>query len=443
MGPMALAAAASGADVDGCDQFDPDPDGTFGAAGVQVARGHDPRHVGGRRLVVPTNAQCDEPELRAAEADGVLHHRSELLDALLRRRVSIAVTGSHGKGTVAALAGLGLDALGADPLIVLGVRVPALRGAFRRGGGPAVAEADDADGSIARVGAAVSVVTNSWADHPVFGRTRSEVAEDVARHVSRVPATGRVVIGRGRNLVPIAASARAPVWRLGRDFDAETLEVTGEGRRLRLRDVEGDVLEARIRLHGGNVTDNAALAFAALRAVGVAPDDAAGALHALSGLSRRVDLVATVGGVRVFDDIGKHPEAVAATLAAVRDLGPRRVHAVYEPFLHDDVLRWSTRWAEVLGSADSVVVLPVDARPMVPVRRRAPADWARRAGLGADLAAGRAEAAAIVAARCRPGDAVVVLGCVDDLDTVAIDIAARLEGRDAARRGADGQAPRG
>ena len=429
MRPITLAAASSGADVDGCDRFGGEPDDALERAHIRVVEGHDVAHLDGRHLVVTTSAHPDEPEIERARVDGVLHHRSELLDALLRRRPSIAVTGTHGKGTVAALAGLALEALGTDPQLVLGVSVPSLGGSFRAGAGPVVAEADDADGTIARVGASVSVVTNSWFDHPSFGRTRAEVVGDVARHVARVPPSGHVVLGRGRNLAPIARASRAPVWRLGRDFEVETVAVGADGRVLRIRDVEGDVVEARVRLHGGNVADNAALAFAALRAIGVTPGDAATSLGALTMLTRRLELVDVVGEVRIYDDIGKHPEAVAATLAAVRDLGPRRIHVVYEPFVHDDVLRWRSRWAAVLGRADSVVVLPVDDRPVLPVTRRAPADWAHRAGLKADLAIDRDDAVGLVADRCRPGDAVVVLGSIDDLDELPRDIAARLAAR--------------
>ncbi len=376
--------------------------------------------------MVTTTARADDPEVDRARRDGVLHHRAELLDALLRHRPSVAVTGTHGKGTVAALTGLALEALGEDPTIVLGVTVPSLGGPFRAGRGPVVAEADDADGSIARVRTAISVVTNSWFDHPSFGRTRGEVIADVARHVALVEPTGRVVLGRDRNLAPVAAAARAPVWRLGRDFDVETVDVGSRGRRVRIHDVDGAVVDAVVRLPGGNVADNAALAYAALRALGIEPDPAAGALRALTTLTRRVELVAEVGGIRIFDDLGKHPEAVAATLAAVRELGPQRIHVVYEPFLHDDVLRWGRRWAAVLGSADSVVILPVDDRPVLPVTRRAPTDWPRRVGLSADVAADRSEAIVILARRCRPGDAVVVFGAIDDLDEVPRQLADHL-----------------
>jgi UDP-N-acetylmuramate--alanine ligase len=184
----------------------------------------------------------------------------------------------------------------------------------------------------------------------------------------------------------------------------------------------GVVTDAELRIHGGCVADNAALAFAVLRNAGVADADAADALGALDGLERRVAFVGEIAGVRVFDDYGKHPEAMLASLDALRALRPRRLHVVYEPNLHADVLRWRRRWAAVLGTADSVVVLPVNYTAPLPVTRRAPNDWPLRAGLAAELAEERDDAARLVAQRCRPGDIVVTEGVRSDVADIAATI---------------------
>jgi UDP-N-acetylmuramate--alanine ligase len=386
MEPLALAARSVGADVDGCDGMPGTSGDRLSRAGIDVVDHHDAGHVAGRRLVVTTFARPSLAEVGAAAASGTLHHRTDLLNAVTTGRVTTAVTGTHGKGTVAAFIGAALVALDLDPMVVLGVSARPFDGPFRSGGGPAVVEADDADGTIARIRADVSVVTNSWSDHPMLGRSRREVLDAIAQHVARVPLDGRVVLGRAKNLEPVAAVARAPVWRLGRDFDVETVSISPRGRVVRFLGPNGVVTDAELRIHGGCVADNAALAFAVLRNAGVADADAADALGALDGLERRVAFVGEIAGVRVFDDYGKHPEAMLASLDALRALRPRRLHVVYEPNLHADVLRWRRRWAAVLGTADSIVVLPVNYTAPLPVTRRAPNDWPLRAGLAAELA---------------------------------------------------------
>ena len=199
-------------------------------------------------------------------------------------------------------------------------------------------------------------------------------------------------------------------------------------RLLRFHDPAGGApVEGRVRLHGGNIADNAALAFAALRAVGVSPEGAAGSCEALDALERRLQPVGGARGIEVFDDMGKHPEAMAANLRALRQLHPRRLHVVYEPSLHADVLRWGRRWADVLGQADSCVVLPMNFRGALPPTRVAPPDWTTRVGLPCTPVETRDDAVTRVASRCRTGDIVVVCGMADDLATVARRLVAQLE----------------
>lgn len=429
MSPAALAAKHLGADVDGCDRAPAPTDDPLEPAGIPVALGHEPAHLAdGRRLVVTMLANPDLDEVRAA-ADGRLHHRAELLAAIARDRPTVAVTGSHGKGTVAALVGAALEALGRDPLVVLGVSTDGFAHGFRAGGGAVVLEADDADGTIARIPATVSVVTNSWSDHPMLGRARQEVLVDVVRHAAAVPADGRVVVGRGRNLAPVVRAAHAPVWRLGADFDVETLSVDRDGRRLRYRDPSGGPdVEGTVALHVGAAADDAALAFAALRGLEVPASDAARALGALLAIRRRVEPIGEAGGVRVFDDLGKHPVSMAASLDALRELRPRRLHVVWEPNLHLDVLRWSRRWCDALAHADTAIVLPVDFRGALPSARTAPADWPTRAGSDAERAVDRADALAKVLARVRPADVVLVCGVHPDLRELGDAIVGGLSG---------------
>ena len=428
MTPAALAAQSAGAIVDGCDQDLLEGGDALARAGIGVEVGHDHHHIAdGQHLVVTTIADAELAEVRIARAAGRLHHRTDLLAAIGRGRDLIAVTGSHGKGTVAGLLGCGLVELGADPLVVLGARAGALDGPFRRGNGPVILEADDADGTIARIPSLISVVTNSWADHPMFGRSRSEVLDDIGHHLALVPPEGRVILGRARNLRPLAAFSRSPVWVLGRDFEVEQVSVQSGRRVLRIHDPDHPApLPASVRIDGGNVADNALAAYAALRAWGVPPEGAAGALSALDLLRRRCELVSDRGGVRVFDDLGKHPAALAATIQALRELSPGALHLVYEPFLDIDVLRWRRRWVQAFDLADTTIVLPVDSRTTRPVPRRAPLDWPGEAGSAADLAASRTAAAELVVGRARPGDIVLVAGCHTDLGLFARSLGERF-----------------
>jgi UDP-N-acetylmuramate--alanine ligase len=426
MRTVGMAAQAAGARVDGCDRRAGE-DSELARHGIALAGNHDPAHVRGRRLVATTVTPADNPELRAALAAGTAHHRSDLLAALLRGRQAVAVTGTHGKGTVAALAGLGLADLGADPLVLLGVEMSETGSNVRIGAGPVVAEVDESDGSVSRIAADVSVVTNVSFDHPQYRRTVAETLGDLAVHVAAVPAHGRVVIGSGRAAASLARDAVAPVWRLGKDFRAHVLEESPTGTSVVFSDPEGGTTTGRLRLRSVYLAEDAALAYAALRACGCPAEGAAAALGRLGGLSRRFEQVGVGRGVTVFDDYGKHPDTIAATLQALRALRPRRLHALYEPHRVAHVRRWGARFAAAFGRADHVVLLPINDRDFGRDAESA-ADWYRRAGVAAELAAGADEAVLRIARRTRPGDVVCVFGVHDSMAATARALCAAIDG---------------
>jgi len=77
---------------------------------------------------------------------------------------------------------------------------------------------------------------------------------------------------------------------------------------------------------------NGLAAITAARHVGVTPDHAISALSHFSGVKRRMELLADVGGIRVYDDFAHHPTAIASTLDGLRKkVGAEPIVAVIEP----------------------------------------------------------------------------------------------------------------
>ena len=61
-------------------------------------------------------------------------------------------------------------------------------------------------------------------------------------------------------------------------------------------------------------------------------DDIREGMESFTGVRRRLQLRAEVGGIRVYEDFAHHPTAVRETLQAVREaFHPARLWAIYEP----------------------------------------------------------------------------------------------------------------
>ena len=145
------------------------------------------------QVVCSTAINPANSEYQAAiELGCPIFHRSDILAALIQEYESIAVAGTHGKTTTSSMIGYLLLKAGLDPTIVVGGEVNAWEGNARMGYGPyLVAEADESDGSLVKLSAAIGVVTNIELDHPDHYTTLDEVISTFKTFAQRC----RILVG--------------------------------------------------------------------------------------------------------------------------------------------------------------------------------------------------------------------------------------------------------
>jgi UDP-N-acetylmuramate--alanine ligase len=275
-------------------------------------------------VVVSTAIDEANPELALARQCGVEPiHRGALLAQLCAGKRLIAVAGTHGKTTTTAMIVWALRKLGADPAFFVGGEVPGVgaggeaANAGWGGGEWVVAEADESDGSFLELKPEIAVVTNVEMDH----HTRWGSLAALHRAFEEFVAPARVV-------VEFSDASPGP--------DPLTLAVPGRHNLL-----------------------NARAALAAIAAAGFDLDAAAVALADFPGVRRRLELKGSRGGVRIYDDYAHHPTEVRAALSALRELGPARLVAVFQPHLYSRTKAFGTEFGAALALADEVVVLDV------------------------------------------------------------------------------------
>ena len=124
------------------------------AKGAEIVIGHRPENVHGVDLVVVSTAiPEDNLEILAARAAGIpVVHRSQVLDALIKERTTVGVTGTHGKGTVSSMITWILDSAGFDPGFIIGGLLNNYGTNSRDGADLFVVEVDESDRSHHGVG---------------------------------------------------------------------------------------------------------------------------------------------------------------------------------------------------------------------------------------------------------------------------------------------------
>ncbi|HWC86976.1 MAG TPA: UDP-N-acetylmuramate--L-alanine ligase [Solirubrobacteraceae bacterium] len=351
MSGLALVARALGAQVTGSDRAASPYAARLREQGIVPVIGHAAENVpAGAEVVYSTAVPASNPERRAAAGREL--HRADLLGEITRLRRCIAVTGTHGKTTTAAMIVHALCTCGLDPSYLVGAELSTGTNAAWGSGEWVVVEADESDRSLLKLDPDIAVLTNAELDHHSTYASRLDLEATLAEFMGR--AQHAIVWDRPalRALCPqgaVAYDAAAPVLGPG-------------GARFRWRE-----LCVTLGVPGAHNAINAAGALEACVLAGADPARAAAALAGFHAARRRFERVGeSPGGAVVYDDYAHHPTEVAATLAAARTLAPDRLIAVFQPHLYSRTRALAGAFGAALAAADLVVVVAV-----YPARERA------------------------------------------------------------------------
>ncbi len=391
-------------------------------AGAKVFVGHRRRQVGRPDAVVvsaaipPHNVELKE----AQRVDIPVASRAAVLAALMRGRRSVAVAGTHGKTTTTSMISVMCSRLGLDPTFVIGGDLNEIgSGAGHGAGNLFVAEADESDGSFLLYEPTIAVVTNIEEDHLDYYTGRAEVEAAFAAFAGRA---GSVVAcwddpGVRRALAGVPGRILRYGWDPEADLVVRDPELRWNGGAATV-DFRGDSVQVRLTVPGKHNLLNAAAGLAVAWELGLPIRDAAEALRSFSGVRRRFECRGVAGGVTFIDDYAHHPSEIAATLAAARIDGWKRLVAVFQPHRYT---RTRALWRELgqsLEAADMVVLTDVygaGERPIPGVTGKLLVHALTEAAPGKRVIylPRRSEVAPFLAGEIRDGDLILTMGAGD------------------------------
>ncbi|MFC4906918.1 UDP-N-acetylmuramate--L-alanine ligase [Actinomadura gamaensis] len=326
--------------------------------------------------VVSSAIDPDDAEVLRARAAGLpVVHRAQALASLMRDRTGVAVTGTHGKTTTAAMLAHILTEAGQDPTFAVGGRLVGV-GNARTGRGPMVVEADESDRSLLLLSPQVALVTNVDDDHPETLNGLNDTLALFERFVRRLPVTGTVVLctddpGATMLIERLRGPVTPRVVTYGSSLAADTVigkMTTRRGGSHAVARVGGRQVDVHLPFPGRHLALDAVGAVTTAHLLGVPPDLAARALVTYPGVERRLTLHGNHHGIVVVDSFAHHPTAIAADLAAVRGIAvPQgRVWVAFEPSGAVRVERFGPELGRALATSAGVLLLPVHSQFATP-----------------------------------------------------------------------------
>src|SRR6266568_313535 len=303
-----------------------------------------------------------------------------LKNYFLRGRHNLVVTGTHGKTTTTALLTWIMEKAGRKPGYLIGGLPTNLgQGARLNDSEYFVIEGDEYDtaffdkrSKFIHYLPELLIVNNIEFDHADIFNNLDEIKLSFRRLLNIVPQNGMVLLnGDDPNCVEVARDCLAPLIEVG--FSKNCAQ--------RIRDVAYSAGSSRFKL-GEDIFEvpligefnvrNAAMAAIAARFYDVPKAKIDNAFKSFAGIARRQELRGEVGGVKVIDDFGHHPTAIAYTLQALRQrYRSHRLWAVFEP--RSNTTRravFQQQLPDALKLADGVFIAQVAKLEQIPEEER-------------------------------------------------------------------------
>ena len=418
MAGIALLARELGHQVSGSDaNAYPPMSEQLAAQGITVMAGYEPAHLEPvPDCVVVGNALTrGNPAVEAMLNRGMRYESgpSWLATHVLKDRWVLAIAGTHGKTSTSCMLAWILETAGRAPGFLVG-GVPGNFEVSTRLGRSAlfVVEADEYDtaffdkrSKFVHYRPKTLVINNLEYDHADIFPDLSAIQRQFHNLVRTVPSHGLIIAPAHHEAVdavlrmgcwtPVqtVASARADWSARLLEEDGSRFEVWHQAR------CSGDVSWS---LFGNHNVNNALAAIAAAHHTGVAIEQACGSLSNFRNAKRRLELIAEINEISLYDDFAHHPTAISATLEGLRRrTGEGRILVILEPRsntmrlgVHRDTL------GPALASADLVwIYWPAEVQ------------WDLRAAVNESVSLRHRvdEIITETVAAARPGDHVVIM----------------------------------
>ena len=411
--------------------------------GVVITIGHAASNVQGAQVVVvSSDIKSANIELQAARDQRIpVIRRAEMLAELMRFKLSVAISGTHGKTTTTSLMAALFDAALLDATVVNGGIINAYQTNARLGKGEwIIVEADESDGSFTRLPATIAVVTNIDPEHMDFYASFDHLKKAFVDFVERIPFYGLGIMcidhPEVRAILPQLSDRRIMTYGFSEDanvravnlrqspegttFDVEVATPAALAHRTLAKGTVS-VLPRKIKdlflpMMGQHNVQNSLAAVALAQELSLEDAVISKAFAGFAGVKRRFTKMGVGAGITVIDDYAHHPVEIKATLATAKSIAEKRksrVIAIFQPHRYSRVKDLFHEFTTCFSDSDKLYVLDIygaGEKPIDGITSQALIEEMVKLGARPEFIANPEYIAEIIKSNTNQGDLIVMMG---------------------------------
>lgn len=371
MGSLAILAKEMGLKVTGCDTGVYPPMSTqLEEQGIVLTQGfsEDQLSESVDLYVIGNAISRGNPLLEAILNQGLPYTSgpSFLSDHILPGKWVLGVAGTHGKTTTSSMLAWILEYAGMKPGFLIGGVPKNFPCSARLGETPFfVIEADEYDSAFfdkrskfVHYRPRTFIFNNLEFDHADIFADLAAIQTQFHHVIRTIPSNGRVIFPL--DVPAIEETLEKGCWSEQQGFAQDELDrsnaypiwnkLADDGSEFELG-LDGHEVKIKWSLTGDHNVSNGVAALLAARHVGVELHIGAQALSEFEGVKRRMECLATIDGVSVYDDFAHHPTAIETTLSGIRKrIGDATLIALIEP--RSNTMRMGVHQNSLIASAE-------------------------------------------------------------------------------------------
>ena len=288
--------------------------------------------------------------------------RAEILGFLTKNFETIAIAGTHGKTTTAAIVTHLFYKTGQSfTAFVGGVLNEFNSNIIINGSKYAIVEADEYDRSFLNLNPKIGLITSIDSDHlDVYGNFE-EVKKSFDKFLKKI--TNKVLVSKDLGINGITYSLNKKA-----DYSAFNINFSKKGYFFDLNTPSNTYKSVFFSQMGLHNLLNAIGAFAISSQVGINEKELCKALSTFKGIKRRFQVIVNSKKHVVIDDYAHHPNEINAVWNALKDLFPyEKKCVIFQPHLYSRTRDFMNEFAEALSQFNRVILLPIYPAREIPI----------------------------------------------------------------------------
>lgn len=286
----------------------------------------------------------------------------EVLGEISKTKKTVAISGTNGKTSTTALAGLLLEEAGLDPLVIVGSKIDNFEdGNLRYGKGKYFAvEACEYRAHMLNLNPKVIVLTNIEEDHLDFYSGIDEIKSAFQRFVDKLPEDGVLIYNADdKNSEVLKTDKKIIKYGIENLASVTAKNIYIEkGRQYFDLYYNGKKASQFVLNIPGIYNIYNALAVIALGIhLKISYRKIKKSLENYHGAWRRFEKIGEKDGTIFISDYAHHPTSIAGVIRATREFYPhRRIVAVFQPHQHNRTKNLFKEFVKSLDKADAVII---------------------------------------------------------------------------------------